>query len=98
MGKRESERDVSSNDVQLVCDALQLNRSNEANGGNINTCKHTHTHTHIHRKKLHKIKKVLRASSHVLEYRGHNIFPTPSVSLSYTLRVSLKYTLTLTHC
>jgi len=34
MGKRESERDVSSNDVQLVCDALQLNRSNEANGGN----------------------------------------------------------------
>lgn len=45
MGKRESERDVSSNDVQLVCDAQQLNRSNEANGGNINTCKHAHTYT-----------------------------------------------------
>lgn len=94
MGKRESERDVSSNDVQLVCDALQLNRSNEANGGNINTCKHTHTQIHTQKKN----EKVLRASSHVLEYRGHNIFPSPSVSLSHTLRVTLTYTLTLTHC
>lgn len=52
VGKRESERDVSSNDVQLVCDALQLNRSNEANGGYINTCKHTHAHAQ--KKKMKK--------------------------------------------
>lgn len=54
--ERERERDVSSNDVQLVCNALQLNRSNEANGGNINTCKHTHTYTEKNEKSAKSLK------------------------------------------